>query len=219
MADSAVLFSEMRPAPEWDERFNTWYDTDHIPVRMVLDGFNGAQRYRSLENENYLVVYDMESMAALRTPGYEKVKTDPTEETNWMLSNVTNFTRNLGTEIGREGNIDYEAPYIFCAMFNAPVDAEEDFDAWMTQDHIPILLQNKDWLGVRRFELSVAEPQRFTRLAIHYLASLDALKSPERTKARETEWRADMAKKHPWFNQGYYAGFERFGPRYLHRSG
>lgn len=216
MSKNAVLFSEMRPDPSWEERFNIWYDTDHIPVRMVLDGFEGAQRYKALENDNYLVVYDMESMAALRTPGYEKVKTAPSEETNWMLANVTNFTRNLGTEIGCEGEIDLEAPYVFCAMFNAPDEGKADFDAWMTEDHLPILLENEHWLGARRFELTVSEPAPFTRLAIHYLSSLDALKSPERAKARDTSWRADMVAKYPWFSQGYYAGFERFGPRYGH---
>src|SRR6218665_3452279 len=152
---TSVLFSEMRPQPSWEDRFNTWYDTDHIPVRMVLDGFEAAQRYKSLDNENYLVVYDMTSMAALKTPGYEQVKTDPTDETKWMLANVSNFTRNLGNEIGREGQIDeaaLEAPYVFCAMFNVPQDDPGAFDAWMTDDHMPILLRNKDWLGVRRLE-------------------------------------------------------------------
>ncbi len=214
---TAVLFSEMKPAPEWEDRFNTWYDTDHIPVRMVLDGFEGTQRYRSLDNDNYLVVYDMESLAALKTPGYEKVKTDPTDETKWMLANVENFTRYLGTEIGCEGKIDgkaLEAPYVFCAMFNVPPDATQVFDAWMTEDHMPILLQNADWLGVRRFSLTVGEPVPYTRLAIHYLASLDALSSPEREAARGTAWRQRMADTHPWFSQGSYGRFERLGQRF-----
>jgi hypothetical protein len=219
MTNGAILFSEMRPEKAWEDRFNTWYDTEHIPVRMVLDGFVGAQRYKALENDNYLVVYDMESMAALKTPGYDKVKNQPSDETRWMLSNVSNFTRNLGTEIGREGNPDPEAPYVFCALFDVPAEAKPDFDAWMTGDHMPHLLKNKDWLGVRRFDLTVAEPDRFTRLAIHYLASLDALKSPERAAARDTKWRADMVAKHDWFSRGYYGGFSRLGPRYPHSGG
>lgn len=219
MTGGAILFSEMRPAKEWEDRFNAWYDTEHIPVRMVLDGFEAAQRYKALENDNYLVVYDMESMAALKTPGYDKVKNEPTDETRWMLSNVTNFTRNLGVEIGRAGTPDPEAPFVFCALFDVPADAAGAFDEWMTEDHMPALLKNPDWLGVRRFELKVAEPDRFTRLAIHHLASLDALKSPERAAARDTKWRADMVAKYDWFSRGYYGGFARLGPRYLHRAG
>lgn len=218
---TAVLFSEMRPQPEWEDRFNTWYDTDHIPVRMVLEGFEGVQRYRSLDNDNYLVVYDMTSMAALKTPGYEKVKTDPSEETKWMLSNVSNFTRNLGTEIGREGDLSSEtlkAPFIFCAMFNVPESDTADFDAWMTEDHMPILLRNKDWLGVRRFALNVAEPVPYTRLAIHYLSSLDALSSPEREAAKTTEWRQRMSDNYPWMAAGSFGRFARHGERVLGKA-
>jgi hypothetical protein len=217
---TAILFSEMAPAPEWEAEFNTWYDTDHIPVRMVLDGFEGAQRYRAVEGENYLVVYDMASMAALKTPGYDKVKTTPSEQTNWMLANVRNFTRNLGEEIGRHGFDDpaaIEAPVVMATMFNAPAEDLQAFDDWITQDHIPLLMRSKEWLGVRRFNMTVSEPQPFNRLAIHYLASPDALASPERAAARATPWRARMAEK-PWFAQGSAKVFRRHGPRYLHQD-
>lgn len=216
MIGKSILFSEMRPDPSWEQRFNDWYHDDHIPVRMVLPGFEGAQRYTSKDDDNYLVVYDMESMAALKTPGYIKVKDDPTDETKWMLANVSNFTRYLGDEISSHGNIDkdIEAPLVFTAMFNVPEDELADFDGWMEEDHIPILLKCADWRAVRRFDLTVADPVPFNRLAIHYLASPAALTSPEREQARNTEWRNRMAQR-PWFGQGKYKAFERFGQRYL----
>jgi hypothetical protein len=34
MAKKAVLFSEMTPGPSWEDAFNRWYDTEHIPSRM-----------------------------------------------------------------------------------------------------------------------------------------------------------------------------------------
>lgn len=215
MKGQAILFSEMRPDPSWEDRFNTWYDEDHIPVRMVLDGFEGAQRYRSTGDDNYLVVYDMESMAALKTPGYDKVKTAPSAETEWMLANVSSFTRNLGTELGRHGDIDaaIEAPLIFTAMFNVPEDEQADFDAWMTDDHLPILMENPHWMAVRRFGLTVSEPTPFNRLAIHYLGNEAVLNSPERERARGTDWRNRLAEK-AWFKSGQYKGFERYGPRF-----
>jgi len=216
MDAKSILFSEMRPDPSWEGEFNSWYHTEHIPVRLRIAGFEGAQRYKASEDENYLVVYDMTSLDVLKTPQYQVVKNEPSERTAWMLANVTNFTRYLGTEIGREGRIDdetIEAPLIFVAMFNVPDQDKADFDGWMTQDHMPILLRNPDWLGVRRFELTVAEPTPFNRLSIHYLASSQALSSPERAEARGTEWRARLAQK-PWFGQGFYKGFTRLDHRY-----
>lgn len=219
MIGKSILFSEMRPDPSWEKAFNDWYHEDHIPVRMCLEGFEGVQRYRSKEDANYLVVYDMTSMAALRTPEYEKVKTQPSEQTRWMLANVSGFTRNLGNEISRHGDIDsaIELPLIFTAMFNVPQDELSDFDGWMEEDHIPLLLGCADWRGVRRFDLTVSEPVPFNRLAIHYLASAAALSSPEREKARGTEWRNRLAQR-PWFSKGQYKAFEKFGGRYLNTA-
>ena len=51
-------------------------------------------------------------------------------------------------------------------------------------------------------------------MAIHYLASAAALSSPEREKARGTEWRNRLAQR-PWFSKGQYKAFDKFGGRYL----
>jgi hypothetical protein len=216
MIGKSILFSEMRPDPSWEKEFNDWYHEDHIPVRICLEGFEGVQRYRAREDANYLVVYDMTSMAALGTPGYEKVKTQPSEQTRWMLANVSGFTRYLGNEISRHGDIDsaIESPIIFTAMFNVPQEELDDFDGWMEEDHIPLLLGCKDWRAVRRFDLTVSEPVPFNRLAIHYLASPATLSSPEREKARGTEWRNRLAQR-PCFSKAQYKAFDKLGARYL----
>lgn len=212
---TTVLFSEMTPDPAWEDRFNAWYHNDHIPVRMVLDGWQGVQRYKARGEPDYLVVYDLESPAALKTPEYEVVKTKPSAETDWMLANVRNFTRFIGAEIGRHGDLEaaIRAPVIFAALFDVPPEDEAEFDAWMTEDHVPLLLECKDWLAVRRFRLPVADPVRYTRLAIHYLASDAALTSPDRERARSTEWRQRMT-RHAWFGKGRYRAFDAFGDRY-----
>lgn len=216
MIGGTILFSEMRPDPSWEDRFNAWYHEDHIPARMVLDGWEGAQRYRSADDGDYLVVYDLASSDALKTPEYEKLKTDPSDETKWMLSNVSNFTRYIGTELGHHGDIDaaITAPLIFATRFVVPEQDMAEFDEWMVEDHVPLLMQSEHWLGVRRFALPVAEPVRHTRLAIHYLGSRDALSSPEREAARSTRFRERMT-RHEWFGQGLYRLFEAFGGRYL----
>ncbi|MDD2862968.1 MAG: hypothetical protein PHI71_18130 [Acidiphilium sp.] len=216
---TAILFSEMAPEAAWEENFNTWYDTDHIPVRMMIEGFEGAQRYRAAQGDNYLVVYDLVSLDVLKGPEYDKVKTDPTDQTKWMLANVRNFTRYLGNEIGRHGftcGNAIAAPMVFATMFDVPTEHLAAFDAWMTDDHIPMLGKGAEWLGARRFELTVAEPRPFNRLTIHYLSSSEWLESDARKAARGTEWRARMAAEHEWFNHPQIGTFhchgKRFGP-------
>jgi len=212
----SILLSEMRPAPEWEERFNTWYDTEHIPVRMAIEGFTGAQRYRAVDDENYLVIYDMSSLDVLKTPAYDKVKNEPSDETRWMLANVSHFTRYLGSEIAREGRVDEStvtAPMILVAQFNVPEAMQAEFDSWMAEDHVPTLLKGEHWLGVRRFAMSVGEPVPYNRIAVHYLAGPEALRSPERAEARASAWRERLT-QHDWFNQGHAKPFRRHAERF-----
>jgi hypothetical protein len=213
---TAILFAEMAPEVDWEQKFNKWYDEDHIRSRMQIPGFEGAQRYRAQDGDNYLIIYDMNSLAVLKTPEYEHLRTHESEQTKWMLANVRNFTRNLGTEIGRDRFDDKarEAPLIFATMFNVPAQHFAEFDEWMTQDHAPLLLKNEDWLGIRRFHMTLSEPHPFTRLSVHYLASPAALQSPERAAARGTPWRARMAEQYDWFREAKTSAYNRHGPFY-----
>jgi len=213
MRGCAILFSEMKPAPEWEEKFNRWYDTEHIPIRMGLRGFVSAQRYAASER-NYLAVYEMDDLAALRTVAYQAIKQHPSEETAWMLRNVSGFTRYLCEEIGRAGDDSPEAldaPVLYAVWFNVPGEHLADFDAWYEQDHVPLLLECPQWRAVRRFHVKDGEPGRYNRLALHYLDDAGALESPARAKARATPWRARLADQ-PWF-KGAYDLFDRHQAR------
>lgn len=215
MEQKAVLFSEMTPAADWEANFNAWYDDEHIPLRMGVPGFAGAQRYRRNERD-YLVVYDMDDADVLASQAYGRVKNNPSEETAWMLKSVDNFTRYIGVAIGQQANVSVgemlQAPVLYPVFFTVPADRTEEFDRWYDEDHVPTLLAEKSWLGCRRFEIISGEPGQFNRLALHYLASTAALDSYARVKARESEWRAQLAKQN-WFN-GTYMIFERHGERF-----
>ena len=215
MTRNAVLFSEMTPAPEWEQEFNDWYDTEHIPARMRAPGFTSAQRYRATEGSAYLAVYEMETADALKTPEYQLIKGQPSTLTARMLGGVSGFTRYICEESGRwetPGSSLIDAPVLYAVFFEVPADRADDFDRWYVEDHVPLLMQCKDWLMVRRFNIKDGEPGKYTHLALHYLASTDALSSPERDAARATPWRAKLAEEN-WF-KGHYVVFDRLGARF-----
>lgn len=213
--EKAVLFSEMTPAPEWEGEFNGWYDEEHIPLRMQVPGFAGAQRYKR-NDRDYLAVYDMDETAVLTSEAYKLVKDHPSELTARMLRDVSNFTRYIGRPIGFQANAAGDgfltAPILYPVFFSVPEARLADFDAWYEQDHVPLLLDCPDWLAVRRFHLEIAHPHPFNRLALHYLANPSALDSPAREKARATPWRAKLAAE-DWF-KGTYMVFDRHGKRF-----
>lgn len=215
MLNSAVLFSEMTPQRDWEDRFNRWYDDHHIPIRMDVNGFVGAQRY--LRNtRSYLAVYDLTSTAVLESPSYDAIKKNPSETTEWMLRSVDNFTRYIGSSIGVQHKGEaaemLAAPLLYSVFFTVPDDQVEEFDAWYDEDHVPTLLEAEQWLGCRRFSLEVSHPVPFNRLALHYLSDAGALESPARRKARSSQWRERLAKQ-DWFS-GAYAVFDRHGSRF-----
>jgi hypothetical protein len=214
----AVLFSEMVPDAGWEDEFNVWYDTEHIPVRMAVAGFTGAQRYKHTSDPGYLAVYGMSSVDVLNSAAYKQVKDHPSDLTARMLSQVTGFTRYIGSRISLQENPALEgdplkAPVLYAVFFNVPDEAHEEFDAWYTQDHVPLLLGCKDWLAVHRYKLVDAHPVEFSHLAIHYLADTKALEAPERAAARATPWRDRLAVE-PWF-KGSYNVFNRLGARFI----
>lgn len=207
----SILFSEMTPAEEWERRFHDWYNTEHIPIRMNAPGFERARRYREIGSDKCLAVYEMESADAMRTPEYQKIKEQPSEETRWMLSNVSGFTRYTGEQIGEQKrtglDIDpYEAPVLYSVMFEVPKEREDEFNRWYEEDHVPTLLKNGQWLACRRYKLISGDPESWTHLALHYLADVDALQSEERAEARRSPWRARLAEEE-WF-KGKYMQFE-----------
>lgn len=213
--DKAVLFSEMTPDAGWEGEFNDWYDDEHIPLRMDVPGFVGAQRYRR-DALDYLAVYDMESTATLTTDAYKAVKDHPSELTARMLRDVSNFSRYIGHPIsfaGQSGGDSFlKAPVLYPVFFDVPEGRLRDFDDWYDQDHVPLLMECPEWLAVRRFHLESADPGKFTRLALHYLADNSALDSEARNRARESDWRKSLA-NHSWF-KGTYMVFDRHGERF-----
>lgn len=212
-----ILFSEMTPQADWAPRFHRWYDEEHIPNRKGLPGFLSAQRYKSIAKDSYLAVYEMESAAALSNEAYRVVKEQPSEETRWMLDSVAGFTRYTCNQIALHepgaGQGDLDAPVLYAVWFDVPLDRAKEFDEWYDRDHVPLLMQCEDWRMVRRFDVQSGEPERFTRLALHYLGDVSALDSDERKLARETPWRARLAAE-PWF-RGIYNVFTRHGARQI----
>lgn len=199
MSAKALLFSQMQPPAGQEQRFNDWYDHDHIPARMVLPGFRAAHRYKAVEGApGYLATYELDSHEALDTPGYRSLKASPGAETDHMLSVVEGFTRFTCVELSSTSTEEVSAPYLSVVAFAVPDEAEAAFNDWYVNEHVPLLMEAQDWLRVRRYKVVDGDGGPWTHLALHDLASLEVLDSPERKLARSGPLRAALADQ-PWF--------------------
>lgn len=62
------------PAPDFEDEFNAWYDTEHLPERVALPGFSTALRFTSIgDGPRYAALYDLDSAKALDGAEYRAV--------------------------------------------------------------------------------------------------------------------------------------------------
>jgi hypothetical protein len=205
---AGLLFSQMQPPAGWEADFHDWYETEHIPVRMAIPGFASAIRYELSRHEGgpeaarWLACYFLDDMAALDTPVYRRLKSDPGERTARMLDNVEGFTRYICDQLSDTGPVDEQAGAMLAIAFAVPEHEAEEFNGWYEEEHIPLLMRVPGWLRVRRYlsRPGSAGPP-WTHFAIHELRSEEALSRPERAAARDTPRRDELAKR-DWFTSG-----------------
>ncbi|MDN3309767.1 hypothetical protein QWJ90_02355 [Microbacterium oryzae] len=209
-----ILFSQMTPRSEEVDRFNSWYDDDHIPARLVLPGFQRATRYGPLPGEDeFLAVYEVDSLDAFATAGYLDLKRDPSDETTYMLGRVSGFTRYLCELLSDTGDVS-GAQYLSAVAFAVPEEDRAEFEHWYADEHVPMLMAAPDWLRVRRYHVVDGQGGPWTHIALHELASLEVMDSPERERARSGPLRAQLADRE-WFGRSGRWLYRSLGVRTL----
>lgn len=195
---TAILFSQMQPPAGWEDDFHDWYDTEHIPIRLALPGMRHARRYEAIESEpKFLAIYTAADLGVFASPQFHAIRKNPSERTRRMLANVSGFTRFVCDEVSDTGG-EAEGEYLSVNAFSVPPEHASMFDDWYESEHIPRLMRGPDWLRVRRFHVTEGEGGNWTHLALHDLASVEAMNSPERAFAR-TGPKRDRLAAFPFF--------------------
>lgn len=195
-----MLFSQMEPPVELEAEFHDWYETEHVPARLAIPGFELATRYRAVEGgPKYLATYELGEIDALDSTEYRSLKDHPSRRTRLMLGAVDGFTRFTCAQISDTGPSRNLHCYLSVVAFVVPLAEESALDAWYEEEHVPLLLEAEDWLRVRRYRVLNGEGGRWTHLALHELASLTVLDSPQRARARRGP-RRDALTTRPWFS-------------------
>lgn len=74
MKNKGFLMVTMEPPSSIDEEFNEWYDTEHVPERLAVKGFETAQRYVCNNGfPRYMAAYDLDSPEVLDTKQYRNI--------------------------------------------------------------------------------------------------------------------------------------------------
>ncbi len=215
---AGLLFSQMQPPAGGEADFHDWYETEHIPARIAIPGFEEAVRYELTATEGgpetarWLACYFLDDMAALSTPEYVALKQDPGRRTAEMLASVEGFTRYIADQISDTGAVEATPQALLAIAFAVPDEDVAEFDGWYEEEHVPLLMQVPGWLRVRRYRVRPgSDGPPWTHIALHDLESADALSRPERAAARDTPRRDALAQR-DWFSSG------RWVYRPIHRA-
>jgi hypothetical protein len=66
-----LLLVHCDPEPTLEDELNAWYDTEHLPERAAIAGFETALRFTSLgDGPRYLAIYDLAGLDVLESPAY-----------------------------------------------------------------------------------------------------------------------------------------------------
>ena len=196
-----LLLAMMDIDPEYEGEFNHWYDIEHIPERLAVPGFLGAQRYQAIEGQpKYQALYELESPAVLERPEYLKLRENLSELSQRLRPHFRNLHRGVYRQIFPTDQVAAPAPPdvggVLLVGLSVPPEHEADFHAWYNEEHVPQLAAVPGVLRARRFE-PIDGSKKY--LAVYELADPEVTRSAEWEKARDTPWSARQRERYQFW--------------------
>lgn len=186
-----LLLTMTEPPAPMEEEFNAWYDSEHLPERLAISGFDSARRWVDPQapagTGKYLATYELDSPRVLETPEYlAHVGDNFTPWSKRCLSRCVLFRRWACAQI-LPGNAppDPSARVLFFACGDVPAEHEAEFNKWYDTEHIPLLTAIPGVLRARRFFDPNGKPRY---IALYDLDSAAVAGSAPWNAALATPW-------------------------------
>ncbi len=175
-----------------EDEFHDWYDTEHIPERKRLDGFVTLQRWIGAEDPKVAVAtYDLASPEVLQSPEYRAISGENLSPwSKRLISRCQRIVRFEGEQLlpGDAAAPAGAAARLLLGMDGSP-EAEDEFNRWYNEEHLPALTAVPGVLCGRRFRGS-GGPLKY--LAVYHLSSREVCAGESWKKAVETAWTRRM---------------------------
>jgi hypothetical protein len=118
MENKACLLVMMQCPPAFEDEFNAWYDTEHIPERVAVKGFVTGIRYVCVSGgPRYLAMYDTENLAVLDSPEYMRVSFDQASPWTKRVTSRVKVDRATGTQIYPGTAVTIRSPRLMLLRF------------------------------------------------------------------------------------------------------
>ncbi len=172
--------------PRYEEEFNAWYDTQHLPQLLGIPGFLDAARYVAVKGgPKYLAAYELESADVLKQPAFTERPIPPWDRRMSPRVIGKNFTRVVGEQIfpdSVERSGRGLAPVLQIGRMSVPESVEAEWNAWYNGEYIPGYLTVPGVLSARRYRVVEGEVRYTTVYEFEHVGVPD---SPEWNYQRE----------------------------------
>jgi hypothetical protein len=126
---------------KYDEEFNAWYNTEHLPTLLKLPGFLDGARYVATKGgPKYLAVYEIESPEVVQSPDFTN-RARPAWDRRMSPTVIgQNLTRVLGQQIFPSNLEDTNrgmAPALQIGRMSVSDEIDADWNAWYNGQYIP----------------------------------------------------------------------------------
>ena len=171
------------------DEFDDWYDTEHIPERLRIQGFINGVRWIGAANPKIsLAIYDIESLDVLQKPEYLAVS--PAHFSPWatrmLVQKCKCLCRFNCNQLAPGDRIAPDAAQgLLVSAMNVVPAADAEFNAWYDQEHLPRLAALPGVLCARRFTSPGAGHKYVTT---YHLTSPEVCASVAWREAAATPW-------------------------------
>jgi hypothetical protein len=183
-----ILIAAMNIADAAADEFHDWYDTEHLPERVRVPGFEACHRWIGVQDPKVSVAtYDLETVGVLQSPDYQAIGgANLSPWSKRVTSRVERLMRFEGDQIlpGNQLPPGHAGGLLLNAM-NVEPAAEAEFNEWYDNEHIPALAAVPGTLAARRFRAHEGSPRY---VALYHLASPEVQASPEWKRAASSPW-------------------------------
>jgi hypothetical protein len=153
--------------PKYEEEFNAWYNTEHVPELLAIPGVLEAARYVATKGgPKYLAAYELASVDVLQTPEFKNRPRTPWGQRVGPTAIGKNRARIVGQQIFPSGTENPDrgmAPALQIGRMSVPDSVDAEWNAWYNGEYIPGYRKVQGVIYARRFRVVEGEV-RYTTL-------------------------------------------------------
>ena len=183
-----ILIAAMNIGNAAEDEFHDWSDTEPLPERQRVPGFQLCQRWIGAQDPKVSVAtYDLETVGVLQSPGYLAIGgANLSPWSKRLTSRVERLMRFEGDQLLPGDQLPpADADGLLLNAMNVEPAAEAEFNEWYNTEHIPALAAVPGVLCARRFRATSAN-RRY--VALYHLASPEVQATSAWKNAADSEW-------------------------------